>query len=207
MSETVKKKRGSKSNKGGKFERDTCRQLSTWFSKTNRDDLFWRSAGSGGMATNRRFAGKQTANHVGDIAVADPEGAPLLELVSIELKRGYSKINFADSFDSLPQARVQPWEEFILQANRDATAAGAFSWWLIARRDRRETLVFMPFKLYRKFLEVGCLFSTPPCAKLHVSIKDSGEFRLFCTSLGNLLHSVERRHILKILKNLKNVRS
>jgi hypothetical protein len=39
--------------KGSAFERAICKRLSLWLSRGERDDLFWRSAMSGGRATLR----------------------------------------------------------------------------------------------------------------------------------------------------------
>ena len=52
----AKKKRrklspGRGAQKGAAFERKCCKQLSLWVSDGQRDDVFWRSAMSGGRAT------------------------------------------------------------------------------------------------------------------------------------------------------------
>lgn len=196
----------SKSNKGGKFERDTCRQLSTWFSDGERDDMFWRSAGSGGMATRRRSKGLQTTGHCGDVAATDEIGRVLLDVVTIELKRGYSKFTFQDSFDKIAGAAVQEWEKHVVQSIGDHELAGSVAWMLIARRDRRGALVYIPFSLFKRLREVGGFQHCPaPCGKFSTEIRfEEGVRRItcFCTTLDNLLKEVTPQHIHKLHEQL-----
>jgi hypothetical protein len=65
---------GKKSKKGSAFERSTLKELSTWFSKGERDDIFWRTAGSGARATTRAKTGKMTADSAGDITAIHSSG-------------------------------------------------------------------------------------------------------------------------------------
>jgi len=39
--------------KGSSFEREICTILSKWWTNNERDDVFWRTAGSGARATTR----------------------------------------------------------------------------------------------------------------------------------------------------------
>jgi len=77
--------------KGGSFERTIAKELSLWFSNDERDDLFWRTAGSGARATTRMKKGVDTANSAGDIAYLHPTGKPFVDLCLVEIKRGYNK--------------------------------------------------------------------------------------------------------------------
>ena len=77
---------GGGKSKGASFERAICVALSLWVSKGKREDAFWRSAMSGGRATVRRKAGKQTKAHCGDISATAPEGHALVSVFSIECK-------------------------------------------------------------------------------------------------------------------------
>ena len=84
----------AKSKKGSKFERDMCKRLSMWFSHNERDDIFWRTAGSGARATIRmKNKGVMTADSAGDISAIHPSGKALTRLCILELKRGYSQKN------------------------------------------------------------------------------------------------------------------
>lgn len=134
-------------NKGNSFERDICTQLSHWWSNGKRDDIFWRAATSGGRATQRSKAGKSTYGQHGDIQAVDPIGFPLTELVTIEIKRGYSKETFADLLDK-PAGSPSQWRDFIKQSRRECRESGIPHWLMIAKRDRREICVFMPVRLF-----------------------------------------------------------
>lgn len=139
--------------KGSQFERDLCRQLSLWWTNGSRDDVFWRSAQSGGRATFRAKKGKQTFGSYGDIAATDPIGRPLLDLMTIEAKKGYGKKGTAfDALDNLPRfGKVKPcqWEEFVIQASTDSLKAGTPYWMLVHRRPQRATMCFVPYELQR----------------------------------------------------------
>ena len=50
-------KPGYGKQKGGEYERTVCKKLSLWVSNGTRDDIFWRSAMSGGRATLQRKKG------------------------------------------------------------------------------------------------------------------------------------------------------
>lgn len=72
--------------KGQAFERQICKALSLWVSGNERDDLFWRSAMSGGRATIGKRAGINRAAHAGDIVATDPLGHLLTDTWYIECK-------------------------------------------------------------------------------------------------------------------------
>lgn len=136
--------------RGREFERWFCSELSRWWTQdltTPRDDIFWRTAGSGGRATSRGKLGKNTANANGDICALDPLGQPFLDLITVELKRGRNRISPGDLLDCMSKSAQQLWEEWIEQAVRSADIAGSFSWMVVTRRDRRRTLVTVPWHL------------------------------------------------------------
>ena len=140
-----KKSRGK--NKGNAFEREICRQLSLWWTQhlpTPRDDVFWRTASSGGRATQRAKSGKQTKGHYGDVCASDPIGQPLLDMVTIELKRGYNHCTLHDLLDKPEGAVQQTYEKWIKQAQEESCLAGTKGWLIIHKRDRREPVVLMP---------------------------------------------------------------
>lgn len=134
----------SKSGKGSAFEREVCQDLSRWWSQDfdePRDDIFWRSSNSGGRATVRGRRGKSTFGHCGDIAAVDPIGQPLLDFVTIEVKRGYSSETLASLLDCGRKAAQQQWESWIQQAIEASERAKSFSWMIVAKRDQRERIV------------------------------------------------------------------
>lgn len=138
-----------KSSKGANFEREICKKLSLWWSNGERDDIFWRTAGSGAMATTRRKRGKNTFGQEGDIQAVDPIGQPLLDKVVIELKRGYSSNTLSDLLD-IPNNRKEPqYVTFIKQAIRESKAQGTKkNWMLIIKRDRRDALIFLYYNYF-----------------------------------------------------------
>lgn len=145
--------------KGSQFERDTCRQLSLWWTNNVRDDVFWRTSQSGGRATTRAKAGRalEAKGAYGDVTNIDPVGAPLIDRVSIELKRGYSRYSIQDLLD----AKSGPnnlFEQFVAQARRDAEASGR-TWMLVWRRDRREPVIVCDEGLLTALRDLG--FVTP----------------------------------------------
>ena len=141
-----------KSRKGSQFERDLCKKLSSWWTSGARQDVFWRTAGSGGMATNRRRKGEQTQVHCGDLCATDEVGAPFLKVFAAELKRGYSKDTLQDVLDAPTRvgrkSTKQTYEKWFEQASRSRDDSGAIHWMIIAKRDQRTTLVLFPFGLY-----------------------------------------------------------
>jgi len=125
-------------SKGADQERLISVKLSLWWSNGTRDDLFWRSAGSGGRATQRAKSGKQTANSYGDICATDAEGQEFLNVTTIESKRGFKDSTIQDLLDK--KNRKGGMWDMVYQAQRDASLAGVKYWTLIHRRDRREAV-------------------------------------------------------------------
>lgn len=137
--------------KGSAFERKICKQLSLWWTNNEREDIFWRTGGSGGRATTRAKKNKTTHGQYGDICATDPIGEPLIKTLTIEIKRGYSKFSIADLFDKSPSMKKQCYELFIEQAIQSHKDAKSYSWLLIVCRDRRLPLVFMTMELRNRF--------------------------------------------------------
>jgi hypothetical protein len=143
-------KPGAGKAKGGAFERLICKKLSLWWTGGNRDDVFARTASSGGRATQRSKKGKHTFGQYGDIQAADPIGQPLIDLCVIECKDGYPSHSIADLLDREP--RHKPiYEQFIKQARQSAKNARANYWLLIVRRRGRQIMAFFPGGLLNRF--------------------------------------------------------
>ena len=126
--------------KGSGFERSICKQLSLWCSNEKIDAIFWRTSTSGARATVRAKKGLETPNSYGDVCAIDPLGIPLMDLVSIELKRGYSgQLTIQDLLDSNQKEPLLL--KFWKQAERDRLI-GKRRWsWLIFQRDRRQACI------------------------------------------------------------------
>lgn len=72
--------------KGGAFERLICKELSLWWSKGEKKDIFAKTRGSGSAL--KRGGSKWEG---GDIGFLDPSGEPLIRAFNIECKTGYAK--------------------------------------------------------------------------------------------------------------------
>lgn len=139
--------------KGNAFERDICRELSLWWTADldePRDDIFWKTSNSGGRATARTKSSKKTHGQYGDVCAIDPIGQPLVSLLTLELKSGYSRFTFADLIDKPAHAKQQQYEVWFEKAQKDSEASGSAGWLLITRRDRRVPLVFMTSRVADK---------------------------------------------------------
>lgn len=130
--------------KGSDFEREICKDLSRWWTCSDRDDVFWRTAMSGGRATVRARQGKTTAGSYGDITAIDPIGAPFLKAFALELKRGYNRDTLHDIVDCSPTAKQPTIVKWIEQAHASRKLSKSFHWMIIHRRDRRQPMVYMP---------------------------------------------------------------
>lgn len=150
-----------KSNKGSQFERELCKEFSLWWTKGKRNDVFWRTSGSGAMAKTRSKHGGFAFGQYGDIQATDPIGQPLIDVCTIELKRGYSGGSIADMIDKSDKAAQQGYEKFICQAINDSKLAGSMSWMLVVRRDKRKALVTIPMPLYVALRGVGAFKARP----------------------------------------------
>ena len=75
-------KPGKGKAKGSSFERDICKRLSLWLTAGKSEDVFWRSAMSGGRAT----VAKGKVRQAGDITSVSPEGHILTDRLYLECK-------------------------------------------------------------------------------------------------------------------------
>jgi len=138
--------------KGSQGERETSNELSRWWSDGSRDDIFWRTAGSGGRATSRSKVGKKTKYQYGDITFTDPIGKPLLDLMVIENKRGYSDdisvLSFVDKLDRMKDPILLRWY-FKLQA--EVRLSGRPNGVVIFQRNRRKKCIMMETDFFVQF--------------------------------------------------------
>jgi hypothetical protein len=190
----------NKSSKGGAFERFMAKDISLWWSNGERDDIFWRTSGSGARATTRRKSFLPTANSYGDLGTDDPIGKPLTDLILFEFKKGYSKEIQILSFLDLPKRRgaIEMKDPILLRwwkkAEEERQYAKRKFVNIIFRRDDKEIVVmcsegFMfhlrvinkslerpPIITYRKDLsEEGLCFIKYEDWKKYVSIENINE--------------------------------
>lgn len=145
---------GGGSQKGSEFERSICKQLSLWWTNGERDDIFWRTAGSGGRGTQRSKKGQTTAGGHGDLTFTDPIGKPLLDLCCFELKRGY-KPSLLDLIDRRPSKNPSVLMDFWQQANTSARNAEVAYGIVIFKRDQKKVVIMFSQAFYI-FLQARC---------------------------------------------------
>ena len=141
------------SAKGSAFERKICKKLSLWWTDDERDDIFWRTSGSGARATGRAKQGKSTFGQYGDIQATDPVGQPLLDVCSIEMKVGYGKYSLLDILDGSGKRENYQYIQFLEQSLEDAEKAEVRWNFLITKRDRGKEIICFPKSFYQTYQE------------------------------------------------------
>lgn len=108
-------RKGGGKAKGAAYEREVCKKLSLWVSHGKREDLFWRSAMSGGRATVGRKQGKSHDQHAGDISATHPEGHALTDKWYVECK-AYSDLDIESALMKGEGKLSKFWREAVTQA-------------------------------------------------------------------------------------------
>lgn len=145
-------KSGGGKRKGGAFEREIARELSKWWTHGEREDVFYRSASSGGRATVRTKVGKKSFGQYGDISANDPIGQPLLDLCTIECKTGYPGQSMLDIVDG-KAGRKSVYGKFVLQSLDECKQANVPYWLLISRRHSKIKMIYMPIALRKELAQ------------------------------------------------------
>jgi hypothetical protein len=171
-------KAGGGKQKGSEFERVICKALSLWVSEGHKEDLFWRSAMSGGRATVANKAGSSLGHHAGDISTTSAQGASLTDRFYIEAKF-YRSLQW-DRFLLNDSGIVAGfWAEAIKQA-----AIYKRQPILIAKQNRLATLIMMMPNTFS-----GLSFRPPICLR-----KTTGKFRVDLCLFDELLKTQFRDH-------------
>ena len=140
----VKKLKNPKA-KGSAFERKICKLLSLWYTENERDDVFFRSASSGAMATQRFKKGKKTSGQQGDVTSTDVEGIGFINKFSIELK------SYKDfSLDFLVYKNKSLIHDWWKQCTGDAERDDKTPLLIIKKNSKPEIIIF-EFSLYNTF--------------------------------------------------------
>lgn len=134
--------------KGSQFEKDVCKAFSLWITNNKRDDIFYKTSGSGGRATHRQKQNKTTAFSAGDMSFNDILGRRLIEYFLVEIKRGYNnKMKVMSLIDKTIKGEpsIVKWfkkgEVERKQNNRRATI-------IIFRRDYCKTVIALKEQTY-----------------------------------------------------------
>jgi hypothetical protein len=158
----------TKSSKGSQYERNTCRQLSLWWTNEKDDSSFWRTSQSGGRATTRAKQKLKTPNSYGDVGYLDVSGKPFIDKVLLELKRGYTKdisiLDFLDKNKGEP-ILLKWWNK----AEKERKLAKRKYIFIIFRRDRHKSCVLIKGSLFGKIQD---WFGTFNHNILHIKYKN-----------------------------------
>jgi hypothetical protein len=141
----------NKAAKGSSFEREICKELSWWWTGGERDDVFWRTSGSGARATTRSKKKLYTHDQHGDVHCCDPVGQIFTKLFCVEIKRGYD-FDFYSLFRT-PVSLKHPFLQFWMQAEEGQKASGAKWPMLIFKQDRKPILVSVPWSFWPQYIE------------------------------------------------------
>jgi hypothetical protein len=139
-----KKRKTHGGAKGGTFERAFSKKLSLWFTRGQREDVFWRSSNSGGRATVRSRKAKTTMGQYGDISATDPIGQPLIKALTFELKFGYNK----ETVNNLFANQSSQYYDWISTTITNRIDSGSHSWIIIHKRDFQDAIAWIPLELY-----------------------------------------------------------
>lgn len=129
--------------KGSAFERDVCVKLSLWISEGKDKDLFWRSAMSGGRATQSLKRGDTLRRQAGDISAVAPEGHVLTDFFYIELKH-LKNLELTSFIISNAGALQREWLKTIKQAHRFGRIP-----MMIVKQNHYATLMLVAGSMYR----------------------------------------------------------
>lgn len=129
-------KKGGGKIKGGAYERLICKQLSLWASNNEREDIFARSAMSGGRATVQRKKGVTNKTQCCDISAIDPLGSYLINIAVVECKN-YKDLKLENLiFKTSKDGILQFWNEVVIIANLVNKEP-----WLIARQNGKKDIL------------------------------------------------------------------
>ena len=132
--------------KGSGFEREMCKKISLWWTNQTRDDIFWRTSGSGARATTRfRRSNKNTYGNSGDLKAEDPIGKPFTDVFTVEMKRGYKSWSIMDQIDHGKKAAESIFSKFLKQTLMAANRPDCYNYpMLITRKDQHVEMVTIP---------------------------------------------------------------
>lgn len=165
---------GGGKDKGSRYERDVCKDLSLWVSGGTKEDLFWRSAMSGGRATiARRRTTARVAAQAGDITATAPEGHILTDLYYIEVKR-YADLNFGSFLTKGVGTLAKFWQTAISEASHHGKVP-----MLIVREDLNVPILIVPHEAMLARGKTGHVFNLNPEAMLARMMKLRADVYLF----------------------------
>jgi hypothetical protein len=163
-------RKGGGKSKGSSFERLICKELSLWMSHGTMEDVYWRSAMSGGRSTVAASKGKRLAAQAGDISCINPFGHPLTDQFIIECK-AYADLRFAGILTATGTL-CNFWKELNLEARKYDKLP-----MLIARQNQMPTVVCLNRKgLDTLVLKLKCVLTAPKLNMYAVLLSDFLEY-------------------------------
>lgn len=155
---------GGGKQKGASYERKVCVLLSLWLTRGAQEDLFWRSAMSGGRSTVSYAKGKRLASQAGDISSIHKLGNAFIDRFLIECK-AYRDLEFEKLVKGTGHL-LAFWREASLQSsNYDKIPL------LIAKQNQYPEVICMDRIGMREFsLTTQRLVLTAPQVDLHVML-------------------------------------
>jgi hypothetical protein len=157
--------------KGSAFERKVCKQLSLWVSGGESEDLFWRSAMSGGRATVGRKGGKSHSRHAGDISATSREGHALTDTWYVECK-AYRDLQIDSAFTKGVGRLIKFWDEAVAQADHYNKLP-----MLIAKQNQVPVIVLVPATREHFTRARIATFYAPNCDVLDFQLMLKGTFK------------------------------
>lgn len=155
--DTPKKRKGN--GKGPNFERLLAKKLSLWASDGTRDDLIWRTSGSGARAKVRAHKGDKTAGAYGDLKAEHPKAFFLFKNTVFELKIGYKNWCVLSVIDQ-PKTKAnqkkktkQTFTSFCDQVEEDTINGDVENSVMITKKDRREAVIWIETHLFSKLFK------------------------------------------------------
>lgn len=155
---------GGGKRKGSAFEREICVKLSLWVSNGTQEDVFWRSAVSGGRSTVAARKGKRLAAQAGDISCIHPIGVAFASKYLAECK-SYASLDYQGILTGRGKLL-----EFWRVVQEEAQRCGKMPF-LIAKQNRQPTTICLDFMGMRT-LGLGEAMGSDPLSLLIVPSAD-----------------------------------
>lgn len=145
----------NKSIKGTDWERELSKWWSLWWTNGDREDVIWRTHGSGSRATARSKRGKGTRGAAGDLMATDPVADPLFLFFLMEAKRGYGKaddnsanINILYWLDKQPRHKPPLLFQWWMKAEQERIVHQRFETIIIFRRTAKQPVIMLRAELF-----------------------------------------------------------
>lgn len=151
-------RKGGGKAKGSAFEREICKALSLWVTGGKHEDVFWRSAMSGGRSTVAHAKGKRLAAQAGDISCIHPAGEVFASRFMCECK-AYADLNYAGLLSGKGHL-AEFWEVAKIEAERYNKLP-----FLIAKQNRQPTTICLSLlgvMVLNTDLHIKAVLTVPP---------------------------------------------